>query len=302
MAKQLTQKEMKIIQLKYFCCTCKYMSLTRAAEELFVSTPAISTAIKSLEDEFSLQLLIRSNNKIELTEAGAIFYERALKLINYTDAFVRDMKQISRMSNTITLGVPPRLANYIIPLLDDAADKTYAFDPNMNLTVKEMAVNDLVTSMEIGVIDAFFGTERPSAFRSLSRIEFCRLPLYVVCSETYPLANLKRCNMDDLISYPFIGCVGQGRASSTAAVYFEKHGQELKYAASYSQFSTLEQMLIRNKGYTLADETMSLSYDSLIQIPLEDTIYNIINIYYSDRTNLNKSIMDYLTFLPSIQK
>ena len=106
---------MKINQLRYFCSTCKNMSLTKAAEELFVSTPAVSTAIKALEEEFSLQLLIRGNNKIELTESGAIFYKRALKLIDYIDGFMKDMKQLSEVSNTLTIGVPPRLANYIIP-------------------------------------------------------------------------------------------------------------------------------------------------------------------------------------------
>ena len=42
---------MKLVQLEYFCAVCRYHSITRAAEELYVTQPTISVAIRELEKE-----------------------------------------------------------------------------------------------------------------------------------------------------------------------------------------------------------------------------------------------------------
>ena len=68
---------MKIIQLEYFCAVSRYHSITQAAQKLFVTQPAISTAIKELEKEFSVNLFVRSKNHLTLTTEGEIFYQKA---------------------------------------------------------------------------------------------------------------------------------------------------------------------------------------------------------------------------------
>ena len=47
---------MKLLQLKYFQTVCKYESITKAAEKLFVSQPTISFCIKELEEEFGIEI------------------------------------------------------------------------------------------------------------------------------------------------------------------------------------------------------------------------------------------------------
>ena len=47
---------MTLTQLEYFCMVCRYRSITRAADALFVSQPTISTSIRDLEKEFHLKL------------------------------------------------------------------------------------------------------------------------------------------------------------------------------------------------------------------------------------------------------
>ena len=47
---------MKLVQLEYFCAVCRYHSITRAAEELYVTQPTISVAIRELEKELKLRL------------------------------------------------------------------------------------------------------------------------------------------------------------------------------------------------------------------------------------------------------
>ena len=72
---------MKIVQLEYFCAATRLHSITQAAAELYVTQPAISTAIKELEKEFSINLFTRTKNHLSLTKEGEVFYQKAQKLL-----------------------------------------------------------------------------------------------------------------------------------------------------------------------------------------------------------------------------
>ena len=67
---------MKISQLRYFMTVCRYNNITKAAEELYVSQPAISSSIKDLETEFGVKLFYRQNNKLLLTDEGEYFLDK----------------------------------------------------------------------------------------------------------------------------------------------------------------------------------------------------------------------------------
>ena len=66
---------MTLNQLEYFCAVCRCHSITKAADELYVSQPAISVAIKKLEKEFHLRLFNHGKNSISLTREGEEFYK-----------------------------------------------------------------------------------------------------------------------------------------------------------------------------------------------------------------------------------
>ena len=68
---------MTLNQLEYFCAVCRYHSITRAAESLFVSQPTISASIRNLEKEFHLRLFTHGQNRITLTNDGSLFYKKA---------------------------------------------------------------------------------------------------------------------------------------------------------------------------------------------------------------------------------
>ena len=66
---------MKLIQLEYFCAVSRYHSITQAAQKLYVTQPAISSAIRELEKEFSINLFTRSKNHLTLTTEGSFLSE-----------------------------------------------------------------------------------------------------------------------------------------------------------------------------------------------------------------------------------
>lgn len=73
---------MDIRHLQYFLEVARQQSFTKAAEVLFITQPTISKTVKSLEDELGVTLLDRYGKRVELTDAGHVFFGRHWKLKN----------------------------------------------------------------------------------------------------------------------------------------------------------------------------------------------------------------------------
>eukprot|EP01034_Spumella_vulgaris_P043971 gene43971-54640_t len=68
-----------------FVWVVRLQSITRAAEKLFLTQSAVSSRIAALEEELGVQLILRNSRPLRLTEAGRMFYEQALQIINRLD-------------------------------------------------------------------------------------------------------------------------------------------------------------------------------------------------------------------------
>ena len=85
---------MKLVQLEYFCAVCRYHSITRAAEELYVTQPTISVAIRELEKELKLRLFHHEKNRISIAQEGEAFYRRAEAVLKETRAMVTEFSSL----------------------------------------------------------------------------------------------------------------------------------------------------------------------------------------------------------------
>lgn len=91
-------------QLRYFAVLGEELNFRRAAEKLFITQPALSTAIKALEHQTGTTLLRRSTRGVALTEVGAAFLPVALDALRTVDSAVDDLIALSRRDRRIRLG------------------------------------------------------------------------------------------------------------------------------------------------------------------------------------------------------
>ena len=77
---------MELYQLEYFRVLCKYGSYTSASQELNVSQPAISMAIRKLEDECGGDIINRDSKNFALTPKGEVLQSWAVKIHNDVDS------------------------------------------------------------------------------------------------------------------------------------------------------------------------------------------------------------------------
>ncbi|MFR5485493.1 MAG: LysR family transcriptional regulator [Blautia massiliensis (ex Durand et al. 2017)] len=88
---------MTLNQLRYFCTASRCHSITKAAEELYVTQPTISMAIRDLEIEFGISLFSRKGNQLSLTQEGESFYKKATYILQYCNELQADYSSMSRI-------------------------------------------------------------------------------------------------------------------------------------------------------------------------------------------------------------
>lgn len=94
---------MDIKRVFYFVETARYGSFTQAAEKLFVTPQALSKAISLLEREYDVELFIRRNNQIILSETGQQILPVAKELLECYSGFEKYLQRLSSWSMAISM-------------------------------------------------------------------------------------------------------------------------------------------------------------------------------------------------------
>lgn len=115
---------MELYQLEYFRILCKYGNFTSAAEELAVTQPAVSMAVKKLEEEYKVELIDRDSKVFALTPSGETVLKHAVAIHNEVAGMRQELnagffkkREVIRMAVPITMCpalLPELLSNYVI--------------------------------------------------------------------------------------------------------------------------------------------------------------------------------------------
>lgn len=107
---------MDISNLKAFYQVAISGNFSKAADELFVSQPALSRQVATLEKELDLQLFTRQGRHVVITDAGRRLFIYAEKIISLTKEAKKEMLEFKNLSTgELTLGASTTIANYLLP-------------------------------------------------------------------------------------------------------------------------------------------------------------------------------------------
>lgn len=142
---------MDIRQLRYFLEVAKQKSITRAAEVLHISQPALSKMIKGLEEELGMALIVRTNKTSSVTDTGMIVMEYAQKIISQFDEMettINDMTNLNKGS--IHIGIPPIIGSLYFPKIIAEFHHKY---PNVEINIREYGAAKVVKSVDEGLFE-----------------------------------------------------------------------------------------------------------------------------------------------------
>ena len=103
-------------ELKYFLELCKTLHVSRAAERLGVTQPALSHCMKRIEQETKLSLFVRTKKGITLTNAGQRLAEQTEELIQkWNEVLLAAQNEVQKVAGQIRLGCHSAVAQYTLP-------------------------------------------------------------------------------------------------------------------------------------------------------------------------------------------
>ncbi len=145
-------------RLKVFYTAAKQLSFSRAAEELFISQPAVSKHIRALEDDFKVKLFVRHGSKISLTADGKVLLGFAEEIfILYRKLQFEMDKRAKKNSGQLRLGASTTIAQYVLPGILAGFHKQYP-EVQVNLingNTQQIETALLQKEIELGVIEGY---------------------------------------------------------------------------------------------------------------------------------------------------
>ncbi len=183
--------------LKYFLVAAQEENITRAAEILHVSQPALSKQIMQLEDELGAKLFVRGKRSLTLTEEGRFLRGRAQEIVALTEKTERDFRDgIVSYNGVISIGMGETSASRWLGGLAVEFSKKY---PEVKFDFYSATADSVKERIEKGLLDAGLLIE-PTV--DLSKYDIIRLPVKdrwgVLVSADNPLFEKESVTKDDL--------------------------------------------------------------------------------------------------------
>lgn len=148
---------MLLSQLEGFVEIARRGSVSRAAEALFVTQPALSARLKSLESQVGAQLFVRTGRGVRISEAGYAFLPYAQRALEAVSEGHRLVGEVARGgAGELALGAAPAVSTYVLPAI---LERFHLEHPNVRLAVRtghSEEVLDLVLheQVQIGLVRA----------------------------------------------------------------------------------------------------------------------------------------------------
>jgi DNA-binding transcriptional LysR family regulator len=145
---------MDIRQLQYFFEVARQKNMTKAAEILHISQPALSKMVKGLEEELGMPLIIRTNKSSEVTDAGLIVMEYAKKMSALLEEMSTTLSDMTNLQHgSINIGIPPIAGSIFFPKVIAQFHEAYS---NIQINITEYPAPRLIkkvldSEIELGI-------------------------------------------------------------------------------------------------------------------------------------------------------
>ncbi len=188
---------MEFHQLRYFLAAAEELSMSRAAQRVHVSQPALSRQIRLLEEELGVALFDRIRKRIHLTDAGKFFLLKSRQLLCDAEMSVQQtQEQFGGARRTLRLGfLPPFLDDLIAPVVREFQQR----HPKSKVSLFDLPPRAQLDRLHNGELDAAILGNLDD--HDASRFEVRRLSKHrfiAVLPEGHPLASRKAVKLAEL--------------------------------------------------------------------------------------------------------
>ena len=193
---------MKLQQLKYFNALCRLKSFSKVASTFKVSQPTVSYAIKSLEEDLGVQLILRnqSHTDVSLTKEGELFRKYSLNALQQLDMGITAVKNAH--DGRIKIGLTAALSRFF-DLTKHISSLEEIFGTEIGLLEdgsKEITKKIISNKLDI----ALFGTSKEVFSSNLDLKKIATFPFKLAVPKKHPLSKESHVHLSQLEHEKFI--------------------------------------------------------------------------------------------------
>lgn len=266
---------MTLQQLTYSVKIAETKSMNKAAAELFISQPALSSAIHELEEELGVEIFIRNQKGVIVTTEGENFLSYARQIVEVSN-MLKDRYSSDEMK-TDKFSVSMQHYSFAVEAFMTLAEEFKLHD--YELAVHETKTAEVIENVEkfrseIGIIyQSEFNQKAIDKILTDKKLEFVPLfdcDVYVYMSADHPLAKKKSVSFEDLADYP---CLSFEQGDNNSFYYAEEMFPTHKYnrIVKADDRATMLNLMTGMQGFTLCSGIIceKLNGDGYTAIPLE---------------------------------
>lgn len=249
-------------QIHCFLTVCQTLNFSRAAQRLFITQPALSYQIRSLEKELGVELFHRSTTRVQLTEAGLAFSGPAHRLHEqYLTALDAVRPFVARQQLVLIL---PAVMTLRDPIYHALLHQIHAAFPGYDIQVRTALVTGSIRAALSGGADAVLTmrpeTEEPGVICTPLFDTRC----YIVAGPRHPLAGRAQLTLADLHGHPI--CYEPGERTYVSLLrrqleqqgYFAHWSEVESYELSYPDMLTGKSLFVSPMQYDVFPQSWYL--------------------------------------------
>ncbi|WP_345241798.1 LysR family transcriptional regulator [Pontibacillus salipaludis] len=202
---------------KVFITVVEQKGFSKAAESLYMTQPAVSQYIKSLESKMGVQLLDRTYKRIVPTKAGEIVYEHAKQIIGHQDTMHHLIHELfNEPKGELSIGASYTFGEYVLPRIIAKMRKEYpSIHPRINIgNTQDIAKQVANMELDIGIVEG--DVDEPS----IDTRPFAEDEMKIVASNDHPLAQKEHVSLRDVEEAIWITReIGSGTREATERMF-----------------------------------------------------------------------------------
>jgi DNA-binding transcriptional LysR family regulator len=272
---------MTFTQLEIFVLVAELQGFTSAAVRLGISQSAVSHAIKSLEQEWEVDLIERRQGNVEITEVGQRLLRRAREILGLSEAMRQEIAAVRGLNQGfLRIGsFGPTSSLKLLPAILGAYQKRY---PGIEVRLDEAADNDVIQWLLDRRVDIGFVVLPEERFDTVPLVEDHLMAL--VCRH-HPLARRASVALKDLADQPFIMSDAGCSAPIEPVFVAEKVTPQVRYRMS--QVLTILGMVERGYGVSILAELalpddMTKTHPGIVALPLKPAVKRRVGLAMRD--------------------
>lgn len=274
---------MNLRHLIIFKTVCEQSSITKAAEKLYMTQPAVSHVISELEKEIGTNLFDRISRKIFLNESGKIFLTKTIELLKLYDNLQEGLSDLKQYT-PIRIGSSITIANFWLSDIIKNFENIYK-NISLKITIdnaKEIESKLIQNKIDIALIEGIISN------KYLIKEGFSSYNLAVICSKEHFFASKKLITINELIKEKLLLREKGSAIRDSFDSALLLHDILIEPMCESVNSQALIQLVKKNIGISILPEKLikkELLLNEIVKINVENLHLKIVNhiVFHKDK-------------------